>query len=202
MGSSLLLAASCGTDLLLDLTEGDVLGQDASAHDAPIEAAGGYTEDDGALETGPICTNCASCTSDLDCARNSTEVFCDKTTYLCVACRSDKDCPSTDICDPEVKKCSRLCTSNAMCAGDCLLDGGIDGGYCVECLTDSECTDPAYPRCDHQCFQCLDDADCAASQAGPFCWTQRHRCVECLQDSDCSGVNVTCTTGQHLCRQL
>ena len=131
---------------------------------------------------------------------NSSEVHCDKTTYLCVECRSNGDCPKTDVCDPEIKRCAKRCASTSMCTADCFVETGPMRVLLM--LEGLECTDPAYPRCDHQCFQCLDDRDCASAAQGPFCWLQRRRCVECLQDSDCSGDGVTCTTGQHICRHI
>jgi hypothetical protein len=99
------------------------------------------------------------------------------------------------------------------CNGIC-LDGGPDGGICVECVDNSTC--PAgRPHCDvndHACVQCLPGAadDCPSGQycadtltcvpgckydsacASGVC--NNHDCAFCQSDAECSGGRV-CGSG-------
>jgi hypothetical protein len=75
-------------------------------------------------------------------------------------------------------------------------------GYCVECLTDNDCSAPT-PRCNHACVQCLHDSDCAGLVGTPWCLPSRNLCVECNYNVDCAALGPTavCTsTGKHQCR--
>ncbi len=164
--------SACSKDLKLDL----------------VEQAGMSTP---APNSG--CESCATCALDSDCARNSTEIYCNPGIHLCVACNSDRDCRAGSVCDPVILKCAKACTTNADCSKDCY----VAGGYCVDCLADAECSDPAYPRCTHECVECAAHSDCLSPDS-PFCYAQRQKCVQCLTTSDCPPLG-TCTPN-HVCR--
>src|SRR5262245_28067702 len=55
----------------------------------------------------------------------------------------------------DVRACSPGCADGSVCEAD--------AGVCVACLRDTDCGDPARPRCDvttHACVVCTADADC------------------------------------------
>jgi len=93
------------------------------------------------------------------------------------------------------------------CSGN---DGSVcdpDAGICVECLKDTNCTEPTRRICENKkCGGCSSASQCAALDAGTsFCSSDSGACVECRVSSDCthdatkpicnaSGTCVPCTT--------
>jgi Cys-rich repeat protein len=98
---------------------------------------------------------------------------------------------------------------------------------CVECLSDTTCTDPTSAHCDVMggtCEQCLTDMHCAAGEVcqnnncrptcttnancatdggggRPYCSATTSMCVECMTDAHCAG-NATspfCSTTRARC---
>src|SRR5207302_1942193 len=94
----------------------------------------------------------------------------------------------------------KLCGMQNTCVTGCSAkhgcgDGGQceqDGGQCVECLADGDCTDPAKPRCDpaqHRCFACNPMNDNCGHAL--FCAAQMNAYVcigGCKNDTDCAPV--------------
>jgi hypothetical protein len=72
----------------------------------------------------------------------------------------------------------------------------VDSGFCVECMVDSDCTQPGYPYCATDveflwtyCVQCLVSSDCG--DAGP-CNGASYQCGSCFDDYDCPPEVPTC----------
>ncbi len=91
------------------------------------------------------------------------------------------------------------CSTDADC-GLSSLHCDTASGDCVACVTDTNCTDPGFPRCDfaiHRCVECGISTDCPV---GEYCENQTRRCVPRCQDPDecplsrpfCDKVNVRC----------
>ncbi len=98
------------------------------------------------------------------------------------------------------------CGAPPDCPKDCGLPYCGAMGFCVQCLADSDCKNPAIPGYDPKkpkcnppggfgggCVQCLADSDCAAYPATPACDDQRgpassFSCVQCTSDSFCTGT--------------
>jgi hypothetical protein len=100
------------------------------------------------------------------------------------------------------------------CPTGACVDGGPDGGVCVECTSAAHCPNPK-PQCDLErnvCVECLpsndtcptgqyctDEKRCAkgckngSACASGIC-TAAHDCTRCISDSECSGQKV-CGSG-------
>ncbi len=182
---------------------------------------------------------CTGCLVDSACPNGQV---CDKLNYTCVECNRDEDCPPDEVCAPEIKQCRECndnsecdrgktcsdhqcvtCSTNESCAGNscnCCPDGtqcaaSAPGANpaCVECVTDSQCTDGK--KCDSANGRCVDSIpECNTSER---CGTQCVKCpsdrpicldgqvcVACRNDLECaagefciSGECSSCTTDRH-----
>jgi hypothetical protein len=216
--TALLLVGGCARDLLLDLratattsagTEslagkpdagsatGGLPAEGGSIAGAAGEPAiGGASGDAGAAGVGPTGgVDLGSCSSDDECAHNSTEQICHPSRLLCVQCLSDFECDNSRTCDQNLGRCVARCTEDGdvACGGDTRYCN-VQLQFCVECVTNDECP-TATPWCINACVQCTTDTDCGSDH--PHCWQQRNRCVDCMNDSDCgSGA----CTAKHDCQ--
>ena len=120
------------------------------------------------------------CTSDADCASQTTNRACNVTTMMCVECQNNTHCAATP--------------NTPACVGD----------SCEQCATDADCASrPGMPFCNattNVCEACLTNANCA--EPTPVCITQgTNRCAECGVNTDCTGRpgGGACVT--NVCRQ-
>ncbi len=136
---------------------------------------------------------CGQCKVAADCASTAFSL-CDTARMRCVACLSDKDCGGkTPLCDPGTGRCV-ACKTAAQCAGSAL--GPVCAGGVCTCGAHKDCatTGSVGARCvSHggltRCG-CAGDAHCAASPAGPTCYTTTRRC-SCKSDADCKTAPYT-----------
>jgi Cys-rich repeat protein len=103
--------------------------------------------------------------------------FC--TDGLCVGCRSDSDCPSCQMCNPESSTCSA--PVSCMTNGDCST-----GQVCSTATNLYICANP------DAFFGCYTDAECSSGERciGGFCYRPP---AQCESDADCSvgaGCNI------------
>jgi hypothetical protein len=176
-----------------DAASNDVSARDASSSD---EASRDRAAPDVPASDADPCPSCDECTKDEDCASHATQIFCKTSLSLCVACLSSADC-ARGVCDMVRFKCAAECTVQADCIGQ---QCDVVDGYCVDCLTDADCSAPT-PRCNHGCVQCLHDSDCASLPGTPYCFQNRNLCVECLTTADCGALGPTAAcTPKHQCR--
>ena len=135
------------------------------------------------------------CSQDLGCVDCRSNADCQPGAPICVlgrcaACGVSGDCGTGQACFPASHTCQTACASNA----DCPEIGAQNARICdtttlacVQCRNDTDCTDPALPKCEPkrgQCGDCASRLDC--SVARPACNLQTARCVECLVDADCN----------------
>ncbi len=113
----------------------------------------------------------------------------------CAACTSSSQCTGGKLClNYECKTCSSdyNCYSNDPSKPYC------DGGKCVACKTNAQCTDPANSRCDpatKTCGPCASTTDCTAFSASMLTLcdaTVTTGCYQCNGDPDCTGAGELC----------
>jgi hypothetical protein len=147
---------------------------------------GDVVPDAGPPEPTPDDPNCV--TNNVEC---TAPTFCDEATGNCVGCVND------DSCTTNAPRCLVMDTMQA----------------CVACIADTDCTLPAFARCDqatHTCQPCNDIAQCArftgANQCDPT--ILGGKCVQCLTETEClatpetpkctdAGSCVQCTEDSH-----
>lgn len=95
-------------------------------------------------------------------------------------------------------------TAGDDCGGDTPLCD-TDTNTCVECTSNTDCTDEAMPICDGgSCRGCTEDTDCEDMTDTPVCDEPSGRCAECTVDSEettcpppdnlaCDPTELTCT---------
>jgi hypothetical protein len=120
------------------------------------------------------------CTSDADCATQTTNRACNVTTMMCVECQNNTHCVGN--------------AGGPVCAGD----------QCEVCGVDADCTTPGLPICDtagtNACVQCRDNAQCA--EPTPICVTTgANTCRECGANADCTGRPGGGACVMNVCRQ-
>ena len=151
------------------------------------------------LDPNDVCLpdHTCGCTADTQCAGRTVGTRCVATLQQC-GCDSPADCPTPGdtTCAPN-HHCG--CGSNTDCSGDAGAPGyGVCDtatGQCVQCVTDSDCTDPNNRVCDpttNSCLPCRTSADCAQNIDGPVCgdlgqYTAGIGSCGCLVASDCAG---------------
>jgi Cys-rich repeat protein len=159
----------------------------------------------------PLCDatrkQCSQCTSRADCGVAAPA--CNLQTGQCEECLVDTDCNGSGACGQD-HQCHPLCKTNDDCAGvtgeqEFPGEGplcNLTTGACVECLSPTDCTDPAQPLCNEQfrCVACTTNADCPV--ATPICATLRFgqgggqnntQCVACESNADCTDPTLpTC----------
>lgn len=105
-------------------------------------------------------------------------------------CVTSGDCPSGKVCNTSSGICV-TCLTDANCSGS---TPACVNNSCLECATNSHCTDPLEPICsNNQCVDCLVDADCSGSPhysglGHNLC--SNKTCVECKIDGDCGGSST------------
>jgi hypothetical protein len=113
----------------------------------------------------PFCNldngQCGSCRDNSDCTGPKSHYCIDK--FECRDCLSDSDCPSPGFCDSGF--CQATCVSNQGCKDPALPL--CQGGQCLGCLVDADCSKISPARCDDSgtCQRCLTDFDCPESMA-------------------------------------
>jgi len=147
----------------------------------------------GGLQCAPLTQGgkptCVECTRDADCAGG---LRCDSANGRCV--EKVSECNTSDRCGPQ---CSQCPEERPFC---------LDGQVCVQCRSDTECTDGRFclsgqctlcttdKRCGSRCKACADDT--------PFCKTdgtvQGSTCVGCVENADC-GPGGTCNRDTNTC---
>gem|GEM_PF-3797291 len=138
---------------------------------------------------------------------NADFVECDgNSVYTCVVGQE----PVTQACTGstpycQVGKCVQ-CTQNSDC-GSLEICSTTNTCVSVECLVNTDCTDPAKPACNttsHACVECTKDADCAD---GTVCLLNKCSTaplsVGCSSNSECIAKDSTkplCDSPTHACR--
>jgi MYXO-CTERM domain-containing protein len=160
----------------------------------------------------PVCSSRAGstggacgCNGDADCGSKNGRI-CDGTQNTgngaCVnGCRSTADCPTGKTCENIVGGvgiCKGQTCNPANGDADCKTapnlhcDGTLNGGECVECLSDNQCTggkvcetDTNNPNRGH-CVECtkLKDNNCKPTTKGDECIGTTDTCG-CITDGDC-----------------
>lgn len=157
-----------------------------------------------------------TCTRSTQCP--AQQPFCDEASGVCTGCRSNTDCsvvgapfclldssPQLNRCvecleDQASDTCSGACVDYHCVACDPANNQGCsgtkpvcverdDGPVCVECASNTDCTDSDAPYCSaDQCKACsaADPESCPPER--PVCVEENDaaRCVECVTGSDCS----------------
>lgn len=93
-----------------------------------------------------------SCVSSADCAQPTPH--CQLKSHTCVGCLSNRNCPSSGVCDLATGTCKE-CFSDADCSTDrpyC----DVSSGRCVECTTDANCGDLGLSCANGACGSCGD----------------------------------------------
>jgi Cys-rich repeat protein len=136
---------------------------------------------------------CRECLVDADCGRDRPACVGN----VCVECRTAGDCPSGQSCNPVLSTCSFSCDDASDCAGQPLSRCSGELDLCVQCLDDSDCSEPRAPACASGggCVECSEDDDCPPDR--PSCETASQRCVECLDAGQCDGR--ACDPRDHRC---
>lgn len=169
----------------------------------------------------PYCINlkgtfqCVECQVDEQCEPGYK---CDEELHVCHECEEDGDCGKGSVCEDNI---CVPCITQGECAGNscnccpktpdgkqmtCGVLAGEDTAVCVECTSDSDCTD-GY-QCDLVVGRCLEklykneSPDCCGDdclkcpQEAPFCLPTHigTACAECRHDMDC-GVGEYCRSG-------
>ncbi len=144
----LAVTSACGGDDAIDLLSG----------------AGGAAGAAGGAAGGCV-TGCAG-----------EEPYCDATGGRCVECLDPSHCDVGQVCDSATGECSESCSVSQPCtSGDrpfcdplrsvcvqcqsevsCNLERPrcSNAGICVECLTSTDCVDPAQPVCNEAENEC------------------------------------------------
>lgn len=144
--------------------------------------------------TNAPCTPCAATDDGVACS-GATPVCATAVTDAklgqCVACTTNAQCSgATPTCDQSggaLTDSCRACAANADCSGASAVCeiAGPKTGQCVQCNTDTDCTNGE--KCDtssNTCIECQSAAQCA--NPTPACSPQR-QCAPCTSNSDCEG---------------
>lgn len=114
----------------------------------------------------------------------------------CVVCTRElpTSCPvAQPICDNEQRCVLCLPGRTENCPDDRLMCNA--DGQCVECMDDSQCGDPAKPRCDREsnsCVGCDRAQDCAKFPGAAVCDEESKACVACSPTGDLCAVGQYC----------
>mgnify|MGYP001293480244 CR=1 FL=1 len=148
-------------------------------------------------------SQCSACTSDADCTKFSATPYCDS--GKCQACKS---------------------STHQGCSGSTPFCMAASDNICVNCRSNSDCTNPSQPRCSsNTCQPCSSNADCtnfgsrlhcdsgtcqtcvAGTNAGcatpsPICISVSgvNSCYECGTNSDCSSISASECTASYSCQ--
>jgi len=109
----------------------------------------------------------------------------------CVQCLAGGNCGQNQKCNLTTFQCVTGCTTDPQCSQPTAYCDTILG-YCVECLSNTNCANPQRPICDtstNTCVQCQIDTDCKNPQQ-PRCNVGNNQCVECLVNLDCGDAGI------------
>lgn len=147
------------------------------------------------------------CNSKNDCLTGECYLENSGTSGICVECLSDNDCPGEQLCN-QYQKCTDsneppICDTENNCTdpANCYTPEGNTTGFCLPCLSDSECKEGEV--CTEE-FECkvqnpidtcnganpCDKGKCYVADGQPV--GSDGICVECFDDADC-GKNAICT---------
>jgi hypothetical protein len=124
-----------------------------------MDASAGANPDANPL---PDCANdpaCSRCSVNADCSKGSLPV-CDMTSFRCVGCLMDSDCPADGRWFCLAQRCVAGCSGDAMSCGEwqCIVDAGSPG-FCSDCVTDADCD--GHQMCNGGlCVECVTDNQC------------------------------------------
>ena len=170
------------------------------------------TDGQQACSAAGTCASGFTCAADKKCYKTGETIGCkttctgatpkcDTSTFTCVGCLVDGDCPAGDLC--KGKTCLAGCSAaHAGCgadAGSC----DVDLGVCRGCKDDSECPF-ANPSCDHDtgtCQPCSPQKDICG--AGSYCTSDGKggfQCASgCKSDTDCTTGSADAGTNVFYC---
>jgi hypothetical protein len=163
---------------------------------------------------GQTSGSCVECTGDGDCTtpglRRCDTMAGSTTFHRCVECMNgtvNTDCPSLSTEHPSAcnneHHCLQGCSDDPPVLActkpgfDCQSSGGSEPDHqCADCLAQADCTAPL--RCiNFVCLQCTLNTDCAAGQ---FCDNVAGRCVACRDSADCRAAGLRlCSPATHVC---
>lgn len=125
---------------------------------------------------------CVECLLDVDCGPARPACVGN----VCAECRTATECGGNRACNPVLSTCAPSCTEPSHCAGQPLTQCSPELDVCVQCLLDSDCTEPRRPACDRggRCVDCTSDAHCT-EPGRPFCQESSRTCVECAALDQC-----------------
>jgi hypothetical protein len=126
---------------------------------------------------------CVACLVDADCPRPNPACVGNS----CVECRRPSDCAMNQSCNSVLNRCALTCSEASECAGRAETVCSGDLNLCVQCLADTDCTEPKRPVCSSggRCAECHADAQCPPDR--PYCDLDGFKCVECLGATACDG---------------
>src|SRR5262249_37216354 len=132
--------------------------------------------------------------------------FCDSRSGMCVACRSDADCPGGQLC--HAGACMDGCSAQHACGDAGVCD--VQAGVCRECIVDDDCGrlgDAKRKVCDSdagRCVACLPGRN--NCPGGTYCnqlGDGNYACVPgCQNDTDCQvadGGGASSACCNHVC---
>jgi Cys-rich repeat protein len=108
------------------------------------------------------------------------------------------------ICDSANNRCVE-CLSDTSCTDPMSAHCDVAGGSCEQCVTDMHCGAGEICQNNSCVPTCATDANCATDGGGrrPYCSAVTKMCVECLTDTNCAG-NVSapfCSASRARCVQ-
>ena len=147
-----------------------------------------------------LCLDTLNMDSDCNCQNN---LVWDESTKKCVQCLDNSHCSgNTPVCNGDTNTCEACPTSTPVwnyvdkkCEACPTGTPNWNGSVCVECLTNTDCTDSMEPLCDA--------CTCVACPNGEVWDGTNGVCVECLTNTDCTdssrplcdaGTCVACPT--------
>ena len=182
----------CASGQVCDVTRGICVGCTSDADcTSPMAPA--------CLLTGTNANTCVACTATNASACTGPNPVC-LSSNAC-GCMSNADCPaSAPRCDPQASTCVATCTSDADCTTLPFVhcDIGAMPEVCVECVTNSDCTDGLLCSVAHACVECTPSstAACSASGVGQACLASGS--CGCTSDSDCAAGRI-CVAASSTC---
>jgi hypothetical protein len=132
---------------------------------------------------------CKACTAESDCRGDTPH--CDLDDRKCVQCLFSSQCGPDEVCQGAAHACATRCREDADCAGTNRTTCAVAAGVCVECNSNSQCSDPL-PFCqmrEGSCVECLVDTDCPELHC-----SNEHQCHTCKSELDCD-LGERCIAG-------
>ena len=143
---------------------------------------------------------CVECNQDSDWS-GAGKRRCWLEDHRCVACATNVDCATGQLCASQFGECRTACNHAASMDDVCAADNErcSDINICIVCSTDAECTSKGLglhclPGTGY-CVACTSNSDC--SGATPYCDTVAHSCVVCTDGRQCA--SGACDIANHRC---